>query len=281
MLRLAIFARLLVPPFFAQAISWQQTNFEQGKLQAAKHDKLLLVYFAADWCVPCQWMDAHTFGEAELVGYVHQNYIPIKVDLHKVETKRLQHQFEVDIVPSFLVFDASGRLVGKQSGSMDVAKLLGWLKQMDIPANHIHPKAVSQPSVAYVADAPTADLAFSVPPLFTTMPDEPALTHVSNQKHLLVLADAPLAMNTDVHLYGRSAMTYSIQLTEHAADYETAVRTVADLERKHEQPANLYPNPDGTFRIVIGKFTTTGDAARFLQYLMRNNKQGAVIPDTK
>lgn len=281
-LRLAIFAGLLAPPFLAHAISWQATNFEQGRLQAAQQDKLMLLYFAADWCVPCQWMDAHTFDQPELAAYVQQHYIAIKVDLHKVETKRLQHRFEVDVVPSFLVFDASGRLIGQQTGSMDMTVLMGWLKQLDIPAHHIRPQATTAPiAMVNIADAPTVQLEFSVPPLFTEPSDEPALSYISNQKHLLVLADEPLAMNSDVQLFGRSTLTYGVELSEFAPDYEMAVRTVAEMERKHGQPADLHPHSGGTYRIVMGKFPTTGDANRFLQYLMRNNKQGTVIPNTR
>lgn len=276
-LRLAIFACLAASTLLSRTIPWQPHNFEQGKLRAAQQDKLVLLYFAADWCVPCQWMDIHTFNQPDLAAYVHQNYIPIKVDLHKVETKRLQHRFEVDIVPTLLVFDAAGRLIDRKSGSLDGSQLLAWLQQLNIPAHHIHQALSVQPSVAQAADAPVPHLGFTVPPLFTDAVTEEALTYTAPQKSLLLMTDAPLAMHDAAQLYGRSSLNYTIQLTEKVSDYATAVHTVAELERKLEQPAELSPLADGNFSITVGKFSTTGDANRFLQYLMRNNRQGIVI----
>jgi thiol-disulfide isomerase/thioredoxin len=265
----------------ALPINWLGPDLAHAQQQAQKEDKLFLLYFTADWCLPCQWMQQHTFQDPELLEYLGDHILTVKVDLNQAEAKVLQHQFEVETIPSILVFAPNGKLLDRNTASIDARPLLRWLKKLDKPANHL---SATLPLVDQqtALDAPQAEIAFSRPAL---LPEEEApvlLSHTSPQEEnpsppRLVLSGEPIAA-VQSGFAPRSGMTYGVQLKNVLVDYPTAVRMVGEIERKYEQSAELKPNGDGQFFLVLGNFPTTGKARQFLLFLQRNDRQGEVVP---
>lgn len=265
----------------ALPINWLGPDLERAQQQAQQEDKLFLLYFTADWCLPCQWMQQHTFQDPELLEYLEDHILTVKVDLNQAQAKVLQHQFEVESIPSILVFAPNGKLLDRSIASIDARPLLRWLKKLDKPTNHL---SATLPLIDHqtALDAPQAEIAFSRPAL---IPEEEApalLTHSSPQEEnlpppLLVLSGEPIASVQPVFA-PRSGMTYGVQLKNVLVDYPTAIRMVGEIERKYEQSTELKPNGDGRFFLVLGKFPTTGKARQFLLFLQRNDREGEVVP---
>ena len=228
--------------------------------------------------MPCQWMETETFHDPVLSSYVKANYLAIKVDISKASGKILQEQFEVSSLPSILVFDALGHLVDRREASQKAGPLLRWLKRLDKPANHLDPRLHTTALQGKPAmDSPKAELHFSRPAL---IPDEPtpALTQATLppiEEPLIVYQDAPVTPNVFAL---RSTQQYGIKLKELINDYTDGVRLVAEMERKYQKRTELSPLGNGQFYLIIGEFKTTGQAKVFLNYLHRNNQQGAIVP---
>jgi thiol-disulfide isomerase/thioredoxin len=269
------------PQLYAVPINWLAPDLERAQQQAQQEDKLFLLYFTADWCLPCQWMQQHTFQDPELGEYLGEHILMVKVDLNLAQSKVLQHQFEVESIPSILVFAPNGKLLDRNNTSIDARPLLRWLKRLDKPSNHL---SATLPLIDHqtAMNAPQAEIAFSRPAL---IPEEEApamLTRTSQQEEnqmppLLVLSGEPIAA-VQHDFAPRSGMTYGVQLKNVLVDYPTAIRMVGEIERKYEQSTELKPNGEGQFSLVLGNFSTTGKARQFLLFLQRNDREGEIVP---
>jgi thiol-disulfide isomerase/thioredoxin len=279
--RLALVAGLMVTATAHLAalptFPFQEISLEQARQQARQQDKLFILYFTANWCLPCRWMEANTFADPELSAFVSDHYLAVKVDLNKPGSRVLQQQFEVNILPSLLVFAANGQLIDQRSASQEAAPLLRWLKRLDKPANHLTPVLLPDASARPALNSPRAEVNFTRPALVTD-PAPALLTHHQNQTEepLLVLSGEPLAA-VEPRFSPRSSKFYGILLHGDTYDYTAGIRMIVELERKYEQKAELYPLGEEQFQCLVGHFETTGQAQQFLQYLNRNNRTGEII----
>jgi thiol-disulfide isomerase/thioredoxin len=267
-----------MPKEILASIPFQELNLEEAQQQAYQKDKLFFLYFTADWCMPCRWMEEETFQDPALSSYVKANYLAVKVDISKAVGRILQEQFEVNSLPSILVFDALGHLVDRREASQEAEPLLRWLKRLDKPANHLDPRLHATALAGTPAiDAPKAELHFSRPAL---IPEDtaPLLSHtqVPVQEELLIVYQEKPSISTI--FTPRSAQHYGIKIERLINNYTEGIRIVAEMERKHQQRAELQPLGNGQFYLLLGDFETTGQARIFLNYLQRNDQKGEIVP---
>jgi thioredoxin-related protein len=266
---------------FALPIHWLPPDLASVQAQAQREDKLFLLYFTADWCAPCQWMQENTFQDTELNEHLRENILTVKVDLNHAQAKELQHRFEVEAIPTILVFATNGQLIDRQATTIEAKHLLRWLKRVDKPAHHVN-ATLPEPTTATAMDAPQPQLAFSRPALIPEAEQEHLLSEYQHRPASpgLVLTGAPLASN-DAGFTPRSSLHYGVQLKAAPVSYTTAVQMIQELERKFEQPVEMDPVTPGAFRLILGTFDTTGEARQFLQFLQRNDREGEVVPLNK
>lgn len=265
----------------ALPVNWLGPNLERVQQQAQGEDKLFILYFTADWCLPCQWMQQNTFQDPELLEYFGERLLSVKVDLNHAQAKVLQHQFEVESIPSILVFAPNGKLLDRSTASMDARPLLRWLKKLDRPVNHLS-ATLPLPEQPTALNTPQAEIAFSRPALIPEQEAPAMLTQAASPEEnayppMLVLTGEPIAA-VQSGFAPRSGMNYGIQLKDVLVDYPTAIRMVEEIERKYEQGTELKPNGEGLFFLVLGNFPTTGKAHQFLLFLQRNDREGEIVP---
>ncbi len=55
---------------------WDKKTFEEAKTK----DKLILLSLSAVWCHWCHVMDETTYSDMEIINFINQNFIPVRVD---------------------------------------------------------------------------------------------------------------------------------------------------------------------------------------------------------
>jgi tetratricopeptide (TPR) repeat protein len=109
-------------------IEWRR-DLEAAETEAAASGRLVLIYFHADWCQPCQWMDTGTFAGRGMAAFIEQYFIPLKVDDTK-GTSPITKQFLVRLYPSILILTGAGEPLHMLLGPYTAAQLHAVLQKV-------------------------------------------------------------------------------------------------------------------------------------------------------
>jgi len=103
------------PP--ASRMDWR-TDLDAALKEAAASDRLVLIYFRADWCQPCLLMENGTFARPGFVKYLAERFVPLKAD-DTAEPGAASKKYQVRIYPSVLFLSSAGEalhmVVGPQT----------------------------------------------------------------------------------------------------------------------------------------------------------------------
>jgi thiol-disulfide isomerase/thioredoxin len=110
-------------------------SFSTAKQKAAREGKVLLVDFTATWCMPCRWMDETTFSDQQVLSYLRENYVSIKVDIDDFDGFALKQQYNVSTLPTMLFFSSDGRQVDRVEEGVGAVEMLDRLRQNNTSAN--------------------------------------------------------------------------------------------------------------------------------------------------
>ena len=112
-------------------------SLPEAKYKAATEGKLYMVKFTAGWCMPCKWMDKNTFTDARVQKYISSNYVPVSIDVDDFDGMVIKQQYEVQVLPTIIIFNSQGEEVSRYAESLGPSRLLSILEQHNIPANSI------------------------------------------------------------------------------------------------------------------------------------------------
>ena len=62
----------------SETINWQ--GHAEGVEKAVQENKKIFIHFQADWCTYCVKMDEETFSDSEVIRYLNEHFIPIRVN---------------------------------------------------------------------------------------------------------------------------------------------------------------------------------------------------------
>lgn len=70
-------------PTLSNHIEW--LSLEEAEKLSQNEAKPILIDVYTDWCKPCKMMDEKTFGDAEIIEFINQNYYPVKLNAEQKE----------------------------------------------------------------------------------------------------------------------------------------------------------------------------------------------------
>ena len=116
-----LFTLLLVLGISAAAdaqVRFLDSSTDAVRKEAIAQDKLVFIDLYATWCGPCKAMERDVFSKKEVGDFMDEYFVAAKYDIDKPTGKALAGKHGVRSIPTYLVFNTKGDLLGKITGSM-------------------------------------------------------------------------------------------------------------------------------------------------------------------
>lgn len=106
-----------------------KSNFELAQKKAQDEGKYLFIDFYAKWCTPCRWMDETTFKDERIVNKLMGEFVSIKVNIDEMEGFELKSRFDIQYLPTILIFNHDGKMVERIEETLSPSNLLEILEK--------------------------------------------------------------------------------------------------------------------------------------------------------
>ena len=115
-------------------IDGQGIEFTSGKLKrvlkkAKKKKQLVFIDVTAEWCMPCKIMEESTFEDFFLGKFHNEHFVNYRLDIDSKDGKKFKTKYGVEVLPSLLYFDKSGKMKVYNTGSQTVEELMQTAEQ--------------------------------------------------------------------------------------------------------------------------------------------------------
>ncbi|MEG2365714.1 MAG: thioredoxin family protein [Alistipes sp.] len=90
--------------------------------QALQQGKLVFIDLYAPWCPPCRAMEKQVFSRSDVGEFMNERFVCAKYNVDEPTGKALMKKYEAEGVPTFLIFNTSGDLLGRITGAADAER---------------------------------------------------------------------------------------------------------------------------------------------------------------
>lgn len=232
------------------AVNFFEGNYEQAKKRSSEEGKLFFVDFYADWCMPCKWMDQTTFNNKDIAEVLNNEYVALKVDIDEIEGFDLKKQYEIQFLPTMLIFNSKGELIERIEETMPPSTLFAILQKHNDPYN--------KSTQTYT---------------FNTSP---------TQAKKIVQEDSEYTLDKnalDAYRRSNENRTYRIQVGVYT-DHENAFDVVNNLREEFIEPIvvlNDYKDNNVLYKVMMGEFDSQGEAESFKSILKNDFNIDAIV----
>lgn len=91
--------------------------------EAQRSGKLIFIDLFATWCAPCRLMDELVFSTQEMGEFMNERFVCAKYNVDRGTGKELMHEYGTGSVPTFLIFNTEGELLGRIIGATPAEEL--------------------------------------------------------------------------------------------------------------------------------------------------------------
>ena len=99
-------------------VRFTDKNLDAVREEATQQNKLVFIDLYATWCGPCKNMERNVFSQPEVGDFMAQHFIAAKYDIDKPTGSALAKKYGIRSIPTFLIFDTEGTLLGQTTGGM-------------------------------------------------------------------------------------------------------------------------------------------------------------------
>ncbi len=278
---------LLLLPAYLMAAPPAKVDFYQGSLKkaesmAAAEGKLYFVQFTASWCMPCRWMDETTYTNPQVVNYVDRNYIPVKVDIDDFDGYAYKQQYNVQVLPTILVFDSKGKVLGKYEESLPATKLLSILKKHDQPEHRqrtaaaVVPKKRPTPAESHspIVKQPTQSTRPAPPQVDRPVPVSEPSTNTPPTAEPAPSGEGLYRFEV-MH---QPSEGFSVQIGAFG-EYGNVLREVAKLRERFDAPIIVHVDrlqSRTVYKILLGNFSDRQSALGYQAKMKRKGVEGII-----
>jgi thioredoxin 1 len=255
-------------------VAFANMDWETAQKKAIQDAKLFFVDFDANYCATCRNMEQSTYMDNTLSSYMSQNVVAMRVDVQDFDGVMLSQQYEVEALPTLLVFDASGKLVNKMVGYKSAKDLLKVFQ--DVQKKSAALAAANTPSAPKTAEpAPTKGGLQPVPVAKSPTVPVRAMPSVFGSNNNF----EPSLDLYEVAVKKQAAKGFSLQVGSFG-NYEAAFGQAEMFATKYAQKTivgidNSKPN-QVSYKLFLGNFETRAEAQKLLETLKKNKVESLI-----
>lgn len=97
-------------------ITFFKGTFDEALKASAEQGKPIFMDAYTTWCHWCKELDKKTFSNADVVAYLNENFINLKMDMEKGEGPKLAQKYNVEGYPTLLFLNSEGTTIGNIYG---------------------------------------------------------------------------------------------------------------------------------------------------------------------
>lgn len=109
-----------------ETINWR--SYDEGMALGKSEQKKVYINFYADWCGYCRKMEKETFTDENVITFLNEKYISIRVNADK--ERKVALEYKAFALPDNAFFTEKGEIIGKQPGYLspsDFMKLITFI----------------------------------------------------------------------------------------------------------------------------------------------------------
>jgi len=279
-----IFLTLMVIPFFvliaafkpaSTIVQFAAADWENSKSRAITEGKLYFVDFDASYCATCRNMDESTYMSERLASYINKNVVAVRIDVQDFDGVMWSQQYEVEALPTMLIFNEQGELV---------KRIVGYKSADDLIEEFSAIKSLNPASVPPISNTTTlAPIAADKPMSKTNTPNNPstALTITSNTTDNVAVAPQPTSTGFglyEIAVRKQESKGHGVQVGVFSS-YETVLSQASLFKRKYSKKTLIHIdkyNGSVVYKLILGAFNSKREAAYFRNDLRRDNVDGLI-----
>jgi len=255
-------------------VQFASANWENSKSRAMAEGKLYFVDFDASYCATCRNMDESTYMSERLANYINKNVVAVRVDVQDFDGVMWSQQYEVEALPTMLIFNEQGELVKRLVGYKNADDLIEEFSQL---------RTLKPAPVPAVNKAPApAPIAADKPMSKTNSPNNPSgISTAPKTNNNTAVAEKPTSTGFglyEVAVRKQESKGYGVQVGVFST-YETVLAQASTMKRKYSKKTLIHIdkyNGSVVYKLVLGAFNSKRDAAYFRNDLRRDNVDGLV-----
>ncbi len=226
--------------------------------KAMATEKDVFIYFSADWCAPCQWMEENTFEDELVTFWLQERFVAVKADIETPMGAKIQRDYKVKAVPAMIFLDQAGNLLKQINTSVDAKELRDAIREVTQSAQRKDQIEKLKPPAYQLKK----DRNLTRPPL---VPERPVIAKPTIKPQPPARQEAFNYQQTQTYVVPRRPVTYQIDFgrVEH---YNMAVKRVIRIEQIIQQKIEIIPEPNGEQMTYSLRISKVEDKAKAEQY---------------
>jgi len=242
-------------------VKFLSSDWSAAQQKAKTEKKLYFVDFDASYCASCRNMDESTYQDPVLASFMENNVVALRLDVQDFEGAMWSQNYEVEALPTMLIFNQDGKLVKRLVGYKNAKELIAAFTEI-MPKKDIKNDIVK----------PTENKVTSPQPV------------VDDQKPVLKPITSNSKTPTSAGLYELNVKRFtsngfSVQIGVYNS-YEFMLEQAEKLSEKFPSQKILMHVDDmggqRTFKLLIGNFYDKIQAAEFKESLRKSGFDGVL-----
>lgn len=270
-------------PTTTTTVEFAESNWESLQTLAQTEGKLFFVDFDASYCATCRNMDQSTYMSEQLANYMSQNVIASRIDVQDFDGVMWAQNYEVEALPTMLIFNEKGKLVKRLVGYQSASKLMAEFGKARASQPSVKPTpepiAPDEPMPSPTPE-PTPQPQPDVTVTTTTTPSGSTVTTTTTTTGSLPV-DAPLPTGKglyEISVNKQSSEGFAVQVGVFSS-YESILEAANKFKRMYSKKTIMHVDEHKgvvVYKLLLGTFSNKREATYFRNDLRRDNTVGLI-----